>query len=201
MPHGFADRSTSIRLYDAWAQFRDYQRLCIIPGRLFDSILWYLLLWQVWTMAFLEHLSSVSMWRTHRGRAGEISLGGQTWFCRALRSVLEQRVGCTSKSLDTQFADSWEVVSLVTTTTRTISECFLYVCFQCFRCVQKSESTTGTSLQKMNYFFFYFCFLFCSSHWHIQILVYNKDLPVLILLTFLNPQIQWGLKEQILQDS
>lgn len=43
--------------------------------------------------------------------------------------MLEERVGCTSKSLYTQLADSWEVVSLVTITTRAILEHFLHVCF------------------------------------------------------------------------
>lgn len=110
------------------------------------------LFWSIWVQSPCEGPS----W----GRAGEISLGGQTWFWRELRSVLEERVGCTSKSLYTQFADSWEVVSLVTTTTRTILEYFLYVCFLVFSmCSEVKEYNWCFPAERDFFFTFVFFYL------------------------------------------
>lgn len=84
------------------------------------------------------------------------------------------------------------------TITRTILDYFLQVCFSGLDLFRSQRVQLALLCRKGGVFF---GFLLCSSHWHIGILVYNRDLSVFIMLAFLNSQTLWELKEQILQDS
>lgn len=149
------------------------------------------LFWSIWVQSPHEGPS----W----GRAGEISLGGQTWFWRELRSVLEESwlhikepVYWICRFLGSRFLsdnnnkDNFRVFSL----------CLFFSVFDVF---WSQRVQLVLPCRKGFFFLLLFSFLFCSSHWHIQSLVYNKDPTVFLQLTFLNLQTQWGLKEQIVQ--